>query len=467
MIDTAIILAAGKGTKIWPYGVVRPKSLLPVSNKSILEHQIETLQNAGIKHIKVATNYQEKCFSAFINIFQSVEFLNVGPTNGTAETLQFALDHVLIDNTLVLYGDSLVSCEDLVTFIKTHMKRVTINANESEPEITALLNPHSESSRNYIGCITNVNIVTEIIGHSRSDTTHHFLGFIIPASFNEYLKNVPPLFPNLEVGMMPPNELFLESALIEWMNKGHIINAYECRERSFDIDKPWHLLDANFWMNNKVCSSINENILQEGSSIDSTAIINGSVRLGEHSHIGKNVIIEGNVWIGDHTVIKHGAILKGSNVIGDHCEIGYSCFIEKGSTIGSHCKVLHAAEFDGVLFSGVYLYHYMEIAGIVGQNSDIGAGTVCGSLRFDDGMAKQKVKGRIEQINEQKLSNACYIGDYSRTGINSMLLPGVKTGTRSIVGPGVILDSDLDDETIIMVDQKTIRKKWTTDRYGW
>lgn len=40
-MDTAIILSAGKGSKMWPYAQVRPKSLIPISNKPILIHQIE------------------------------------------------------------------------------------------------------------------------------------------------------------------------------------------------------------------------------------------------------------------------------------------------------------------------------------------------------------------------------------------------------------------------------------------
>ena len=38
--------------------------------------------------------------------------------------------------------------------------------------------------------------------------------------------------------------------------------------------------------------------------------------------------------------------------------------------------VAHCAEFGGVLMERVYLYHYMEIYGVVGRCTDIGAATV-------------------------------------------------------------------------------------------
>ena len=64
--------------------------------------------------------------------------------------------------------------------------------------------------------------------------------------------------------------------------------------------------------------------------------------------------------------------------------------------VGGGCVVSHAAELSGVIFDGVYLYHYMEIYGIVGTNTDIGAATVCGSLRFDDDNTIHRIRGRRE-----------------------------------------------------------------------
>jgi acetyltransferase-like isoleucine patch superfamily enzyme len=135
--------------------------------------------------------------------------------------------------------------------------------------------------------------------------------------------------------------------------------------------------------------------------------------------------------------------------------------------VGNRCKVLHGAELSGVLLDNVYLYHYMEIAGIVGENTDIGAGTVCGSLRFDDSFQTQQVKGRKENLKSQELANACYIGDHCRTGINAILLPGVKLGTGSIVGPGVMLSEDLEDEKLLLLQQNLVKKDWSPDKYGW
>jgi len=455
-MDTAIILSAGKGSKMWPYAQIRPKSLIPISNKPILIHQIELLKGAGFKHILVAVNQHEQAYRYALRNVEDVEIIQVGETEGNAQSLLLCLKKIERKRFLVMYGDVWVEKPDFDRFLIA----------STGP--SALLLKHPETSRNYIGCNLHADgTIREIIGHSRSETSHHFLAFTLEPDFIPFLTKVSPIFPSVEVGMMPPDEVFLEAALVDWMNKGNKLQGFVCNIPAFDLDKPWHILQANYQNNREICTQIVENLLNEGAEIDPSAKIDGFIRLGRNSKIGKNVIIEGNVWVGDHTEIKAGAILKGNNVIGDHCEIGYYCYIEAGSTIGHRCKVLHAAELSGVIFDGVYLYHYMEIAGIVGGNTDIGAGTVCGSLRFDDSLSDQRVKGRRENVEGQDFANACYIGDFSRTGVNAILLPGVKTGARSIVGPGVVLSEDLQDGKIILLKQETIIKDWGPEKYGW
>lgn len=56
-IHQAIILAAGQGRRLLPYTKDRPKCLLEVGGKSILEHQVEALHAQGIDRITVVTGY--------------------------------------------------------------------------------------------------------------------------------------------------------------------------------------------------------------------------------------------------------------------------------------------------------------------------------------------------------------------------------------------------------------------------
>ncbi len=52
----AIILCAGKGTRLYPVTLTMPKPLVPVANKALLKYAIETLTNMGVTEIGLVVN---------------------------------------------------------------------------------------------------------------------------------------------------------------------------------------------------------------------------------------------------------------------------------------------------------------------------------------------------------------------------------------------------------------------------
>ena len=57
MIKQAIILAAGQGTRLLPYTQNRPKCLLDIGGKTILEHQVDALEAQGVDRITIVVGY--------------------------------------------------------------------------------------------------------------------------------------------------------------------------------------------------------------------------------------------------------------------------------------------------------------------------------------------------------------------------------------------------------------------------
>jgi NDP-mannose synthase len=62
----AVILAGGLGTRLRPFTEVLPKPLLPLGDKSILEHQIAILREAGTTDVYIATNYLSHLIEGFL-----------------------------------------------------------------------------------------------------------------------------------------------------------------------------------------------------------------------------------------------------------------------------------------------------------------------------------------------------------------------------------------------------------------
>lgn len=63
----AIILAAGLGSRLLPLTADRPKCLVPVGGRTILEHQLEALNGAGVHDVTVVGGYCFERLAAFVD----------------------------------------------------------------------------------------------------------------------------------------------------------------------------------------------------------------------------------------------------------------------------------------------------------------------------------------------------------------------------------------------------------------
>lgn len=125
MTISAYILAAGKGTRLLPFTSHIPKPILPIVNKSIIQHSIERLLKADYQKIGVIISkndtiippYIQKTFPQLnpIYIYQE-EFL------GTANAVLQIENNLETKNFLVIAGDSLFSAKYLQELGKTHLK---------------------------------------------------------------------------------------------------------------------------------------------------------------------------------------------------------------------------------------------------------------------------------------------------------------------------------------------------------
>ena len=113
----AIILAAGQGKRLYPLTKDKPKCLVELFGKSIIEWQIEKFKNCNIKDISIVQGYLGNMID-FPNI-SKYENKNYDTTN-MVETL-FCAKEELSENVIISYGDiifeervleKLIECKD-------------------------------------------------------------------------------------------------------------------------------------------------------------------------------------------------------------------------------------------------------------------------------------------------------------------------------------------------------------------
>jgi UDP-N-acetylglucosamine diphosphorylase / glucose-1-phosphate thymidylyltransferase / UDP-N-acetylgalactosamine diphosphorylase / glucosamine-1-phosphate N-acetyltransferase / galactosamine-1-phosphate N-acetyltransferase len=456
MIKTAVILAAGEGKKMWPYSSTRQKAALPLANKPIIRWQVEKLHRAGVENIIVVVGYRKQQVVNALAGIDNIVFVDQEGT-GTTGALLSGLKHVDDDSFILLYGDVVLTFDEIQKFCDS----------SGDAIFSALVNPlGSELPQNWIcASVTNDNI-DAVLGHPRDDVTHRFAGmFALSKSFLPYVKRTMDSMQSVQVGMMPPEEPQFEDAIQAAIDNGETVRAVQASNRAFDIDKPWHYLEASYYWNEYVCGKIEHDVIGKGAKVSDGADISGRLVLGDNVEIGKGVIIEGNLVAGADTKIIQGAILDKNIIVGKRCTIRRYCQIENNSTIGPDCFIGHGAEVAGLLLRRVFAYHYGEFWGIIGDNSDLGAATVCGNLRFDD-------QATIHNSGEHRETpgfgaNAAYLGDFVRTGVNAIIMPGIKVGSYSVIGAGAQVMKDVEERTLLYVKQEQEKREWGPEKYGW
>lgn len=461
-MKTAVILAAGKGTKIWPYNEYWPKAALPVGGVANVERLTRELKKLDFKRIIVVTNYLERRVRYVIGDQEEVEIICIKSPDGTADSVEKVIDQITEERILIVYGDVAVTSRVL--------KEMVTRYRTSSLDGLLLAKPMGRDRSQDWFCVKTSpeGKAKQIYGHPRPHyVDHRLLGIyaLRTADLCDSLIRNPGFMQNVNVGAMPPMEAQLEQSLQLLIEQGKHISIHAIEDGVVDIDKPWHLMEANKMMIEQEVKTLEDNRISSSATIHSSAEISGSVVLGDHVKIGRNVCIKGNLIVGDGTVIDNGAIIEPNVMIGSNCSIEDYCKISAFSVIGHRNRIGHCAELQGVTFDNVSFTHFGEVYGVVGSSTDIAAGVTVGILRFDDLKQPHKINGRTE-IPDQ-FGNAVFIGDYTRTGINNQYMPGVKIGSNCAIGPSVIVQEDISSNTLVYAEQTLIKKEWGPFRYGW
>ncbi len=111
----AVILAAGKGTRMKELTNELPKPMLRVHGKPILEHILTGLLSAGIREVFIVTGHKAEVIEAHFGdgskFGARIAYGRQLVQDGTGKAPELARDFVGSDNFLLTYGDILVKPE--------------------------------------------------------------------------------------------------------------------------------------------------------------------------------------------------------------------------------------------------------------------------------------------------------------------------------------------------------------------
>jgi len=391
----AVILTAGRGERMQPLSFEKQKHLIRILGKSILEHDLDQLNNLvdeailvirpdGIcKEIKKTIGNKHKN----IRIKYAIQKKALGTGDAAKSALPFIKDRFLLLN-----GDDLYDKKDIQKVLK---KFPCVLAKEvSQPQ--------------FFGVIEAKNGVIQ--------------------SFIE--KPEKPKSNLANTGLY-----FLSKKILDYSVKKSPRGEYEFTDyiKHFLKEHKLYTVKASQWIPVSFCWNL----------LEANKILLGKAKKQNQGKIEKNCHISGKVIIGNGTIIKSGTYIEGPVFIGKNSIIGPNSFLRKFTYLGDNCRIGQAVEIkNSVIGDNTNVAHLSYVGdSIIGDNCNLGAGTITANLRHDGKTIKTEVKGKLIDTKRRKFG--AVLADGVKTGIGTLIYPGRKIWPNHTTSPGEKVVKDI------------------------
>lgn len=408
----AVILAAGEGKRLQPITSTRSKHMIPLAGKPILEHLLRSLKEGGITDIVIITGYQEKLIQ---NYFQNgdqwnlkIEYIHQETPLGSGQAISLAEKYIEDDVFLVVYGDLLIKSSVIKSMIMQHKKI----------GLPILCVVPVDNPQQYGVVNLDENRVKGIIEKPHSTNTN-----LVNAGIYLFPKEI--FIEARETPISARGEIEITDTIQRMLSKNvEIIPNRIKTEEWMDIGRPWDLLEANKRVLNQLKSDIK----------------------GE---IEDNVHYQGVIHLEKDARLRSGTYIEGPIFIDGGCDIGPNCYLRPFTSIGKNVRIGNACEVkNSLILDRTHISHLSYIGdSLIGVNCNFGASTIIANLRMDKKNIKVFVKGELTDSHRRKLG--VIMGDNVETGIGVQIMPGIKIGNDSWIGPSTTIYTDVPPQTVL------------------
>lgn len=418
----AVVLTAGIGERMRPLTYTRPKGLLPVAGKPILDYVLESLRGAGVEKITLVVGYlEEEIKGRYGNgkdFDLDISYVEQPEQKGTAHAVSFT---DFDDTFVVINGDVYCDSRSLENLMKEHKER----------DAVASIGTYRVKSAASYGVIKMDGGSIKEIVEKPEETYDQLINagvYIFEPEIYEKIEETPA---------SERGEKEITTSIEMFVEEGREVRGTEL-DSWVHVGRPWDLLAAN------------EYALKNRDSY-----IKGEIEHGAN--------LKGDVTVEDGALVRSGAYIEGPAFIGEGSDIGPNCYIRPYTSVGKDVRIGNAVEIkNSIIMDNTHAAHHTYVGdSVIGSGCNFGSGTKIGNLRLDAGNVIMTLRGELSDTGRRKLGAA--LGDNVQTGINSMINPGVKMGPESAIGPGAVLYEDLPPNRCVFVEQEEREESWKDD----
>lgn len=328
----AVVMAGGEGTRLRPLTSRRPKPLVPIMNRPIMEHIILLLKQHGITDIVVTLYYLADEISGYFGNGSDwgvhIEYVVEETPLGTAGAVRQAEGLLRDEPFLIVSGDALTDIR-LDRLIRYHY---------SKGAIVTLALAHVPNPREFGVVITDENgriqrfLEKPDWSNVFSDTVNTGMYVIDPEVFRlmepkraydwsqdifpQLLHEGKPLYGYI----MSEDEYWCDVGTLEQYREAH----EQVLENKVHLQLPAMEYAPGIWV-------------EPGAQISPEAEIHQPVYIGHHVTIKRFARVGPYSVIGDNSIIEEGAVVEHS-VLWDSVYLGTNSHIVS-AVIGSHCNI--------------------------------------------------------------------------------------------------------------------------------
>jgi NDP-sugar pyrophosphorylase family protein len=410
----AVFLCGGRGKRMFP--VTEDKFLLDFLGKPLLEHQIEIARAAGLSHFVIIGNPDntakiEQITKKIPGI--RVDFAVQKKSSGIADALKSA-QPFLRGQILVINPNDVFSGSAYTKIIAAAKKT----------SASSYILGH-KVQKYFPGGYLQVNSRNELLHIVEKPTPGEEPSNLVNILIHCH-NNSEELLRYIETVQTTRDDVY-ECALDNMVKAGHKIKVVPCNDFWAPIKYPWHIFKVmEYFLDNA------QPYIAPSARISEKANVEGKVILSDNVKVLENAVIRGPAYIGADSIIGNNALVRDYSHIGANSVVGYSTEV-KHSYIGDNCW-----------------FHSNYIGdSIVDNHCSLGAGTVLANFRLDEGNIQIEVGDSLVDTGYDKLG--AIVGRGCRIGVNASLMPGVRVGPDSFVGPQVCLRQDMGANKIVLL----------------
>jgi len=333
-----VILAGGKGTRMFPLTNLTPKPMLPLISKPFMEYFVTRLKSFDINEIILSTGYLPNAFTSYfgdgskfgIKLSCVAEETPLG-TCGAVKNVERYLGNKAF---MVFNGDVLttINLREMISFHKNKKADITIALTPVEDPTAYGLVPVDKDNRvkEFLEKPSMEEINTNLINAGTYIIEPHIMGHV-PAGENYSFER--ELFPEvLQLGY----KIFGFVSNDYWLDlgtPGKYISAHmDILDRKVPFDFPYKKVYPNIYIG-------------EGTDYVKDNLTTGPVVVGENTKIGAGAKLLPLTVIGSNCAISSGTSISES-IIFDGCIIGRDCIISN-SIIAKNVKINDNVKIEG------------------------------------------------------------------------------------------------------------------------